>query len=289
MFSRKSSGNSRKNKKRRTNPKDIQGTSVKALFADYDGTLSSINVARSESAVPKKTMTAIQKISQHIPVAIITTKDLTFVVKRTPFAQAWAALGGLEIRVNGATTKVPCLENSFPQVTDALKYTKNLAGNVLTIEEKHDSEGTLVAFSVDWRQAKSKALAIEKAAQIAAYCETLSLNITMYKGQPFFDVFPCPIDKGLALLSLKKKFGLQDGIMYLGDSTADNAAFKEADISVGVLHLETPVDLCCDYFVKAEELNVFLESILEGELCFDAGWASVMGRKEATRYLQDQK
>ncbi len=264
-------------------------TNIKALFTDYDGTLSPINVSRSESAVPPKNLAALKKISKQIPVAIITTKDLEFVAKRTPFACAWATLGGLEITFNRVTTRAPCLENKRLQVNDVLGYAKDLAGSDLTIEEKRDSEGTAVAFSVDWRQTENKAQASAKAAQIAAYCKTLSLSLTLYEGQPFFDVFPCSIDKGAALLSLKKKLGLQDGVLYLGDSAADNAAFEEADIAVGVVHSETPRNLTCDYFVKAETLNAFLESILGNDSCFDAGWSMIMDRKEATRYLQDQK
>jgi HAD superfamily hydrolase (TIGR01484 family) len=259
------------------------------LFADYDGTLSPINVSRIESAVPPKILVALQKISQQIPVAIITTKDMDFVAKRTPFAHAWSVLGGLEIRANGATTKTPCLRSKLHQVKVAQSYAKNLAGNDLTIEEKRDSEGILVGFSVDWRQTENKAQADAKAAQIAAYCKSVSLNITLYEGQPFFDVFPCQIDKGSALLNLKKKFGLQNGILYLGDSAADNAAFKEADLAMGVVHLETPSNLICKYFVKAEELNVFLESLLENKFCFDASLPAVMDKKEATKYLQKKK
>ena len=37
-------------------PKKAAKISVNALFADYDGTLSPINVSRSESAVPPKTL-----------------------------------------------------------------------------------------------------------------------------------------------------------------------------------------------------------------------------------------
>ncbi len=264
-------------------------TSVKALFTDYDGTLSPINVSRSESAVPHETAAILQEINQQIPVAIITTKDAQFIAERTTFARAWATLGGLEIKIGSVTTAPSCIKSKRLQIEDALCLAKDIADNDLTIEVKRDSRGTPVAFSVDWRQTTNKAQAGVKADRIVAYCKTLSLDVTLYEGQPFLDVFPCPIDKGIALLSLKKKLGVHDGILYLGDSAPDNAAFEEADIAVGVLHLETPLDLTCDYFVKAEELNAFLRCLLDNAFCFDTEWPMVMNRNEAEKHLQDKK
>jgi trehalose-phosphatase len=249
---------------------------LKALFTDYDGTLSPINISRVQSAVPQKIRDILQKISTQIPVAVITTKDLEFVAQRTPFACAWATLGGLEITVNRVTLKAPCLSTKQTSVKKALGYAKKLAANNLTLEMKRDSNGDVVAFSVDWRNTSDKGGAIAMALEIAAYSEKLLLTVIWYGEQPFFDVFPCPINKGASLQALKEKLSVQDGVLYLGDSATDNAAFEKADVSIGVLHEETPNNLVCKYFIKAEELLVFLEALQEADFCFDARWPMIL-------------
>ena len=253
------------------------GIRIKALFLDYDGTISPINIPKSDSFVPSETSMILHKISRQIPVAIITTKSLQYVVGRTPFALAWSAIGGLETRIKNVTSKASCLQKVSPHLTKALKYSKNLSGKDLTIEEKRDSEGKVVAFSVDWRQCKDCHQAKVTASTILSYCETLPIVVIKYEKQPFFDVFPCAISKGEALIELKAKIGLHEGILYMGDSKVDNSAFEMADLSIGVIHAETPQDdLSCTYFVKFEQVPSFLNNLLENDMRFSPGFPMII-------------
>lgn len=245
------------------------GNRIKALFLDYDGTISPINVPKSESFVPLETCMILHKIGKQIPVAIITTKSLQYVVGRTLFARAWSALGGLETRIGNVTSKAPCLQKVSPHLIEALEYSKSLSGNDLTIEEKRDSEGTVVAFSVDWRQCRDCHQSKATASTILSYCETLPIVVIRYQMQPFFDVFPCAISKGKALMELKAKLGLHDGILYMGDSKVDNSAFEMADLSIGVIHAETPKDISCAYFMKFEDVPIFLNNLWENDMRFN--------------------
>jgi len=278
-------------KKRRSN--DSMGlqteVEVRALCLDYDGTISPLSVPRSESRVLPESMTVLNQISRRIPVAVITSKDLLFVVERTPFAHAWFGLGGLEMKMGDVVTRASRLRNMAPYLRTALKYAKNLSGNDLTIEEKRDSNGVTVAFSVDWRQAKNVREAKDRALKIFSHCKTSPLVTIKYEGQPFFDVFPCPVDKGKALLKLKRKLNLPNGILYMGDSMSDNAAFEVADIAVGVINDETPGDLVCDYFVKFEDVATCLHGLLTHNLHFNPKLPAILYRTEGLQHIQRLK
>jgi hydroxymethylpyrimidine pyrophosphatase-like HAD family hydrolase len=254
------------------------GTIIGALFTDYDGTLSPINVPRLESQVPPKTMLVLNKIKEHIPVAVITTKSLEFVVARTPFACAWSALGGLETRIGEITSRASCLKNTRDLAT-ALRYAKSRSEGVLAVEEKRDSQGEVVAFSVDWRFADNPDRAGKTAMIVLSFCESLPVATFRYKGQPFFDVFPCVVNKGKALLDLKQKLRVLDNVMYMGDSAADNPAFELADVAVGVMHAETPKDLACNYFVRFEDIVGFLKCLLENDFLFDPNFPVILHKK----------
>jgi hydroxymethylpyrimidine pyrophosphatase-like HAD family hydrolase len=153
---------------------------------------------------------------------------------------------------------------------------------LLAVEEKRNSREEVVAFSVDWRFAENPDKAKDVAARVFSFCETLPLVAVRCEGQPFFDIFPCAVNKGRALLDLKQKLGVQDNVMYMGDSAVDNPAFEAADIPVGVVHAETPIDLACDYFVKFDEVANFLRHLSENSYCFDPSFPMIL-RKTINR------
>jgi hydroxymethylpyrimidine pyrophosphatase-like HAD family hydrolase len=147
------------------------------------------------------------------------------------------------------------------------------------VEEKRDSQGEVVAFSVDWRFADNQIMAEKTAKKILSFYENLRVVTKRYTGQPFFDVFPCAVNKGKALLDLKQKLGVQDGIMFLGDSTVDNDAFELADVAVGVVHAETPKNLACEYLVPFEDIAGFLGCLLENDFLFDPNFPMILQNK----------
>jgi 3-deoxy-D-manno-octulosonate 8-phosphate phosphatase KdsC-like HAD superfamily phosphatase len=252
--------------------------SVKCLSSDYDGTISPLKVSRGESRVPLDTRVMLGQIGRFLPISIITMKDLSFIIPRTPFAHAWSAMGGLEMRVGKRVLKRECLEPKLEGVSLAIDYAKSHVTSAgVEIEEKQDSEGRAVAFCVDWRQTRALKTAKQEAERVATYCKASGLRVITYETQPFYDVYPVPPDKGRALQDTLNELAVKDGgVLYLGDSEVDNPAFKASSVSVGVIHDETPVDaLDCDYLVKFEHVPGFLNSLLTNNLLFSSDFPMI--------------
>jgi len=251
---------------------------VDGLFLDYDGTISPLNVTREESEVPEETQAMLSEIKEYIPVGIITTKDLSFILPRTPFATAWAAIGGLEVKMGNRIVTDPRVEGALPYISLALGCARRCSDTLLFIEEKKDSAGQTVAFCVDWRQSQDPQESESRAKRVLDSCQRLPLNVIRYEGQPFFDVYPCNVDKGRALAVLKRNFDLRSGVMYMGDSKIDNPAFEAADIGIGVLHRESKADLDCDYYVEFEDVAGFLRRLIENNLVFSRNFPGIASR-----------
>ncbi len=247
-----------------------QKISVNCLSSDYDGTISPINIPRVESRVPLQTRVMLRQIGSFLPISIITMKDLPFIIPRTPFAQAWSAIGGLEMRIGKRVLKRESLEHRLTNISLAINYAKsNITSAGVEIEEKQDSEGRTVAFCVDWRQAENPRKAKQEAERVATCCEALELELIRYATQPFYDVYPVAPDKGWALREMVHELAVKNGVLYLGDSETDNSAFRASSVSLGVVNDETPLrTLDCDYLVEFENVPHFLHSLLMNDFLF---------------------
>jgi trehalose-phosphatase len=250
---------------------------INCLSSDYDGTISPINMSRMESRVPLQTRVMLRQVSSFLPISIITMKDMPFIMPRTPFAQAWSAIGGLEMRIGKRILKRESLEPRLTNISLAINYAKShISSAGVEIEEKQDSEGHTVAFCVDWRRAKDPEKAKQEAEHVAAYYKTLNLKLIKYKTQPFYDVYPVIPDKGWALQEMLNELSVKNGVLYLGDSEIDNSAFRASSVSLGVIHDETPVrTLDCDYLVKFECVPDFLDALLTNDFMFSSNFPMI--------------
>jgi trehalose-phosphatase len=250
---------------------------INFLSSDYDGTISPIDVSRIESRVPLQTRVMLRRISSFLPISVITMKDLPFIMPRTPFAQAWSAMGGLEMRIGKRILKRESLEPKLTNISLAINYAKShITSAGVEIEEKQDSEGHTVAFCVDWRRAKDPKIAKQEAECVATYCKALDLKLIRYEMQPFFDVYPLIPDKGWALQEMLNELAVKNGVLYLGDSEIDNSAFRASSVSLGVINDETPLrTLECDYLVKFECVPDLLHALLVNDFMFSSDFPMI--------------
>jgi hypothetical protein len=245
-----------------------------------------LNVPRNESEVPEKIREVLQQIGRLIPIVIVSTKDLSFLVQRTSFAYAWSAISGLEKRIGKEILKPWRFEQRLKHISLALKYTRSHITHIGTyIEEKRDSTGHTIAFCVDWRQARNAEIAEFEANLVAAYCKMLPLELIRYEGQPFYDIYPLSVDKGRALKEIQEELKLKNGILYMGDSEIDNPAFEASDVSIGVINEGSPFyGLVCDYFVKFEEVADFLSMLLANHLLFSSDFPMIRINSSRRKY-----
>ena len=253
---------------------------VEGIFFDYDGTLSRMDISRNKSVISGETVGLLQRLKLLIPIGIITTKDLSFIVPRTSFAHMWCGIGGLEMRLNDVFFEDACVEPMIPNISGALKEAHEIAGDSIYIETKLDHSGRVLAFCLDWRQSLNYRKDKRTAGRIAELSESMGLFIVRYPGQPFIDIYPCELNKGKALLESKRKLGIAGNVIYMGDSKIDNPAFRAADIAIGFLRGRAAKELECKYLLKYQDMPVFLRHMLSSGLIFDSAYPEISLNRE---------
>jgi HAD superfamily hydrolase (TIGR01484 family) len=114
---------------------------------------------------------------------------------------------------------------------------------------------------------------------IQKYNSSISnLYVLTYSSHPFLDLYALYCDKGMALdlisanilnINSNGEGRRRKGILYLGDSENDNAAFRKASVSVGIISDKrlTP-KLDCQYLIEFKSLPTFLEHLVKNEFIF---------------------
>ena len=219
----------------------------------------------------------LTKVSKSITLGIVTTKDLSFIRDRIPFAHGISASCGLEMQVGekiflDERVREPNqqLEKTYQEL---LKKILSARDN-LVIERKEAEDEHLIAFCVDWRLARNWDEAKRLAAPLLTYCRAQGLFVTESDISPFANVYPTKLDKGEAFDKLKKTLGVNGAIMYLGDSEADDPAFRLADVSVGVKHRRVMPKLQCKYRIEFFELENLLTELIDSDFEFKENMAA---------------
>jgi HAD superfamily hydrolase (TIGR01484 family) len=280
---------------------------VFAIISDYDGTLAPTAAIRAEGGknkIPDHIEKLLLKISQQVPVCILSSKDYRFLHDKVPFSKIISCILGIETivvdRGNSASSSdtakilsrhllVDDNDNKLLRSSD--RILSHLADDValqfpkIEVERKFTLDGLLAGITFDWRNQNEDW--DKYSATVPKYVrETLSrepylssssipLNLQTYKSHPFVDVYAVQCDKGMGFdcileeLSYHKAMG---SILYLGDSESDNPAFKKAGISIGVIS-DARLDsshLKCDYLVDYNQLADFLELLMDNGFIFSS-------------------
>lgn len=245
---------------------------IVALFADYDGTLAPRSVSRDESRVPDRLQAILRSIAAKIPFCIISSKDLGFLQERIPFAHAIAAINGMELKIGKETFVSKKFSERRPQIEGVFKRVENVVRSIserIIVERKNLSNGETVALSIDWRLCGEQSNYMRPRLNgIIASLKELGLHISEFSELPWIDVYPLKIDKGEGFEMVKERLGVSGPVLYLGDTEADDPAFKLAEVSVGVIQ-ERPMRLASDFVINFSDLPKFLEDLLSNDFAFD--------------------
>lgn len=247
---------------------------VEAIFSDYDGTLCPLELRREDAFISPRLRRVLTKASKRTKLGIVSTKDLSFIRDRVPFAQGYSGSSGLEMQVGDRIVideRVRSLGEKIDKVyQEALKKILTIRDDIM-VERKETEDGDLIAFCIDWRLTRDWEKAHKEAGPVLALCKERGMHVSESDVSPFANIFPFEVNKGDALTNLRKEMGIAGPVIYFGDSEADDPAFQVADVSVGVKHTRQMPVLKCKYRLEFFELENFLSGLIDSDFEFKEG------------------
>jgi HAD superfamily hydrolase (TIGR01484 family) len=283
---------------------------VDAILSDYDGTLCPTTSVRDENSygigtIPQGLEQILFRISEHIPVCIISSKDYAFLHRRVRFARIISCVLGTEtvvhephyvdetknydcIRCQHLITSSHSLMDNSKLLNNVVEALQNHNYRDIMIERKYTSnKESLIGLTIDYRHLdkwqsfkENKEPGLKEIIQRSINAN-LAPNlpakdrpfIQKYTSHPFLDVYGVECNKGLAFNSvlshLEEKKETGTNVMYLGDSDNDNPAFRKSDISIGI-RSDTRLNplLDCKYMLDFKQLPMFLRSLMNNNYIF---------------------
>jgi hydroxymethylpyrimidine pyrophosphatase-like HAD family hydrolase len=203
---------------------------IRAIFADYDGTLCSASATRDKSLgqnrISPKIKQTLQQISQHIPLCIISSKDYFFVRETQSFAKVISCLMGIETLSFDDSNAVAEQQSQLPPfhrkllldegrlsaLSDSLEeIAKNIESDPefrsILVERKHTSDRRILAgITIDWRRTKNwdyykKGVQHFVSAAVTNLSQSpkpVNLYVQKYEHHPFVDVYAIECSKSTA-------------------------------------------------------------------------------------------
>jgi hypothetical protein len=232
---------------------------VDAILSDYDGTLCTTTSIRDDNkngvagTIPQGLEQILFRISEHIPLCIISSKDFEFLHNRARFARILSCVLGTETinhsphHNDAKNSNFGCVGNQY-LIADgySLKHNSKLLHNILEtlqnqnytdilVEEKYTSnKEILIGLTIDYRHLENWQSFKENTEPLIREIIQKSVNantqnsslkdqpfIQSYSSHPFLDVYGVKCDKGLSfdnvISHLEKKEERGTNIMYLGE------------------------------------------------------------------------
>jgi hydroxymethylpyrimidine pyrophosphatase-like HAD family hydrolase len=286
---------------------------VNAILSDYDGTLCPTtavrgNISNGIGKIPQGLEQILFRLSDQIPVCIISSKDFASLHNRVRFAKVLSCVIGLETidhypHYNDTESNLDCVGYKHLIVSSrSLMNNSKLLHNIVKIlqtdnyediilEEKYASNREiLIGLTIDyrhiddWQSFKENKEPMLRETIQKNINENIATNpspkkrpfIQVYSSHPFLDVYGVECDKGLAFDNVLSHLEGKIGGVNLGDSENDNPAFRKSDISIGIrsdTRLNPKLD--CKYKINFNQLPLFLSNLIDNDFVFSEDLLSV--------------